>query len=160
MSALLAVDVGLHSGLALFGDDGRHRWSRSQNFGALARLRRAAPAILDQTPGVSWLILEGGGALADIWQREGQRRQIAVRIVSAEEWRGDLLYARQQRSGEQAKRTADALARRVLAWSGCSQPKTLRHDAAEAILIGLWWAGQLGWIATPQQIVHGSASFI
>jgi hypothetical protein len=160
MSALLAVDVGLRTGLALFGNDGRIRWARSQNLGAISRLRRAAPAILDQTPDVSWLILEGGGALVDIWQREGQRRQVAVRIVSAEEWRGDLLYARQQRSGEQAKRTADALARRVLAWSGCSQPKTLRHDAAEAILVGLWWAGQLGWIATPQQIIHGSASFI
>ncbi len=157
MSALLAVDVGLHSGLALFGDDGRHRWSRSQNFGALARLRRAAPAILKQTPDVSWLILEGGGALADIWQREGQRRQIAVRIVSAEEWRGDLLYARQQRSGEQAKQYAEVLARRVIAWSGCSQPKALRHDTAEAILVGLWWAGQLGWIANPQQMLHEPA---
>jgi hypothetical protein len=35
------VDLGLRSGLALFGSDGRLRWYRSQNFGSQSRLKRA-----------------------------------------------------------------------------------------------------------------------
>ena len=37
---LLAVDLGLRTGLAAFGDDGRLRWYRSQHFGSTASLRR------------------------------------------------------------------------------------------------------------------------
>ncbi|MEN9933480.1 MAG: hypothetical protein RLZZ387_59, partial [Chloroflexota bacterium] len=32
MTTLLAVDVGLRAGLALFDQDGRLRWYRSHNF--------------------------------------------------------------------------------------------------------------------------------
>ena len=38
MAALLAVDLGVRAGFACWGDDGRLRWYRSQNFGAAARM--------------------------------------------------------------------------------------------------------------------------
>lgn len=43
---LLAVDLGLRSGLALYGRDGRLREYRSQNFGSQSRLKRAVPSVL------------------------------------------------------------------------------------------------------------------
>lgn len=46
MTALLAVDVGVRTGLALYGDAGRLRWYRSHNLGSIARLKRAAPAFI------------------------------------------------------------------------------------------------------------------
>ena len=38
------------------------------------------------------------------------------------------------------------LARQVIEWSGARRPTSLRHDAAEAILVGLWAVLQEGWL--------------
>jgi hypothetical protein len=144
--ALLAVDLGLHTGLALFRGDGRLAWYRSQHFRTAAGLRRAARAILASIAGLHTVVVEGGGRLADVWEREGHRRGVHVRRVSAETWRLELLLAREQRTGAAAKQHADDLARRVIAWSDAARPTALRHDAAEAILVGLWAALDLGWL--------------
>ncbi len=138
MSSLLAVDLGLRTGLALFDSEGRLLWYRSQNFGTAARLRRAVHGLLGGLPELRWLILEGGGNLAEIWMREAERRQICVRRIGAETWRQALLYAREQRSGVQAKQHAADLARKIIEWSAAPRPTSLRHDAAEAIAIGFW----------------------
>ena len=154
MGDLLAVDLGIRTGLARYGQDGRLQWYRSHNFGSAARLRRAVPALLD---GVRYLVVEGGGMLAGIWASEADARGIEVRWVSAETWRAAFMYPRDQRSGEVAKRRADALARGVIAWSGARRPTSLRHDAAEAVLIGLWGVLQLGWLdRLPAGLVHGT----
>ena len=146
MATLLSVDLGLRAGFALYGNDGRLRWYRSQNFGALPRLRRAAQSMLQDLPDLQWLVLEGGGALADSWQKAAERQAIPVIQTSAEVWRQRLLYPRQQRSGVDAKQHADRLARAMIEWSGAPRPTSLRHDAAEAILIGLWGVLQVGWL--------------
>ena len=144
MGELLAVDLGLRTGLALFGADGRLRWYRSQNFGTATRLRRAVHGLLRETPGVRWLVLEGGGNLAEIWTREGERTGLTVVRIPAERWRETLLYTREQRSGAQAKHHAGELARRVIDWSAAPRPTSLRHDTAEAVLVGLWGALHVG----------------
>ena len=46
VSSLLAVDLGLKTGLALYGEDGKLRWYRSKNFGTTARLKRAVYSLL------------------------------------------------------------------------------------------------------------------
>jgi len=143
---LLAVDLGLRSGLALYGPDGRLVEYHSRNFGNRARLKRAVPSVLKALGPLAWLVLEGGGPVADIWEREATRRALQVLRVSAEDWREALLYAREQRSGAQAKDVADALARRVIDWSRAPRPTSLRHDAAEAILLGLWGVLEVGWL--------------
>lgn len=143
---LLAVDLGLRAGLALYGRDGRLHWYRSHNFGTMTRLKRGVYTILHELPQLHWLVLEGGGPLAAVWGKEAARRSIGVMGVSAEEWRARLLTDRQQRSGVEAKQNADTLARAVIDWSGADRPTTLRHDAAEAILIGLWGVHQVGWL--------------
>jgi hypothetical protein len=146
---LLAVDLGLRTGLALYGADGRLRWYRSQNFGTNARLRRGAFGVLKDLSGVEHLVLEGGGTLAELWAKEGERRGLRVRVVDAETWRRALLYPRERRSGAEAKAAADTLARRVIEWSGAARPTSLRHDAAEAILVGLWGVLQARWLDGP-----------
>ncbi len=140
------MDLGLRSGMALFGEDGRLRWYRSQNFGSQTRLKRAVPSVLQSAGPLAWLVLEGGGPIADVWEREAARRALPVLRVAAEDWRAVLLYAREQRSGSDAKDAADGLARRVIEWSGAPRPTSLRHDAAEAILLGLWGAREVGWL--------------
>jgi hypothetical protein len=136
---LLAVDGGLRTGLALFARDGSLLWYRSHHLANRAHLKRAVRQILGDLPGLQWLAVEGGGTLAEIWLKEAERRGIAAQRVQAERWRAALLLPRQQRSGRQAKQVADDLARSIIARSGAARPTALRHDAAEAILIG-WWA--------------------
>ena len=147
--ALLAVDLGLRTGLAFFGRNGRLQTYHSQNFGTRARLKRGAASLLQAHPSLERLVLEGGGDLAQVWLREGERRGLAVRIVDAHTWRQALLLSREQRTGKQAKEAADGLARAVIGWSGAAAPRgPLRHDAAEAIGAGLWGVMEAGWLDT------------
>lgn len=150
MHSLLAVDMGVKTGLALYGSDGRLIWYRSQNFGNAARLRRGVKSLLSELSDLRWLVIEGGGPLADIWLTEAQRHQLSTQQISAETWRQQFLYQRDQRNSVVAKQKADQLARLVIEWSSARRPTSLRHDAAEAILVGLWGVLHVGWLdATP-----------
>lgn len=144
--ALLAVDVGVRLGLAVYGRDGRLRSYGSRNLGNAARLRRAIAHMLDAVPELEFLLLEGGGPAAEAWIREAARRLITFQQIGAERWREQLLNARHRRSGIAAKRAAEGIARRVIAWSEAPRPTSLRVDAAEAILIGLWGVLDRGWL--------------
>jgi hypothetical protein len=149
MPALLAVDLGLHTGLALYRDDGRLAWYRSQHFGNMVRLRRGVHGLLDALTELDRLVLEGGGPIAEVWRREADRRGLVVRSVAAERWRTLFFIPSERADADRAKRSAQALARRVIAWSGAPRPTSLRHDAAEAILIGLWGVIDAGWLDRP-----------
>ncbi len=143
---LLAVDVGLRTGLAAYGRDGRLRWCRSHHWADRTRMRRAVRGVLRATAPVAWVVLEGGGPLAELWKREADRVGSATMVVAAETWREALLWPRQRRTGQAAKRHAGVLARRAIAWSGLPRPTSLRSDAAEAVLVGLWATVHLGWL--------------
>lgn len=144
MATLLGIDLGLRTGLALYGETGRLLWYRSRHFGTATQLRGGIFAILKELPDLRWLVLEGGNAYGDLWRHEATRRGVAVLQIDAGVWRGQLLYAREQQSGWAAKQYAGDLARQVIAWSGAARPTALRHDTAEAILIGLWGALAVG----------------
>jgi hypothetical protein len=102
-----------------------------------------------------WLVLEGGGPLAETWKREAARRRIAVRQISAEAWRQPLLHPRQQRTGAHAKANAVDVARRVVIWSEAPRPTAMRDDTAEAILIGLWGVLEVGWLTHLPELMRG-----
>ena len=144
--SLLAVDLGLRTGLAFYARDGKLKWYRSRNFGNRSRLRKAADAIFRETGDVDVLVLEGGGDIAIPWVREAERRGIRVIQLHAGKWRQLLLLSRNQRSGKDAKKHADKLARKIIDWSEAKKPTSLTHDAAEAICIGLWGVYEVGWI--------------
>ena len=151
---LLAVDLGLRTGLALYGADGRLVSYRSQNLGSMARLRRAAGSVLADHPDAQRLVLEGGGDIAELWKKAAERAGRRARVIDAGIWRRALLLPREQRSGAGAKAAADGLARAVIEWSGAPRPKgPLRHDAAEAIAVGLWGVINAGWLeAVPEAV--------
>ncbi len=152
-NCLLAVDVGLRTGLALYGADGRLQWYRSHHFPRVGSLKRHAYGLLNELMPLSWLVLEGGGPAADVWIRDAQRRGVDVLQTQAQTWRAVLLYTREQRSGELAKARAIELARRIIDWSGAPRPTSLRHDTAEAICVGLWGVLQVGLLeAMPSEL--------
>ncbi|MFP4071538.1 MAG: hypothetical protein ACLFTB_05775 [Desulfovibrionales bacterium] len=143
---LLGVDLGIRTGIALYDPHGKLLQYRSQNYGTMTRLRRGAHGVMQETQGLSWLVLEGGGAVASLWQREAEKNSIRVITIGAEQWRNDLFHPRARRTGVMAKESAIEAARLIIAWSGASRPTTLRHDAAEAILTGFWGVLRLGWL--------------
>jgi hypothetical protein len=154
MKLLLAVDLGLRTGLALYGKDGKLIWYRSHNFGTTDRLRRAAHRILNEIPGLSTIVIEGGGNLAVVWEKEARERDVLFFQVGAEAWRELFLFPRERRTGQDAKKHAGELARRIIEWSGAARPTSLRHDAAEAILIGLWGVVRLGWMTVIPEVIR------
>ena len=155
---LLAVDLGLRTGFALYGADGRLQRYRSQNLGSRSRLRKAAPSLIAQhSKDLERVVLEGGGAIAEVWKGAARRRGVRARIVDAQEWRRLLLLPRERRRGVDAKAAADGLARDIITWSGAPNPKgALRHDAAEAICVGLWGCIDAGWLpGVPEPLRRG-----
>jgi hypothetical protein len=154
VDALIAVDVGLRTGLALYGRDGRLVWYRSHHFGTPSHLRRAVRGWLDAWPQLCCIVLEGGGHLAEIWKREAAKHHVPVRQISAEHWRRQFLLPRQQRHRASAKDHAIKLARRMIAWSHARRPTSLRDDAAEAILVGLWGVLEVGWLTQLPEVVQ------
>jgi hypothetical protein len=143
---LLAVDVGLHTGLALFSEEAQLLWYRSHHFSAPAKLKKVIGKLLRDDPRPTHLLLEGGGPLAELWLMEADKLALTAEQIHAQQWRERLFYARQHRSGAQAKREADNLARQVIEKLGAKKPTSLRHDTAEAILIGLYGLLMLGWL--------------
>lgn len=152
---LLAVDAGLRAGLALYGRDGRLRWYRSRNYGTIGRLKKAVYGLMGEVEELAQVVVEGGGNAAAPWVKEATRREIPVLQVHAAAWRDVLMLSRNRRTGADAKTRADALARRVIEWSGADRPTSLRHDAAEAILVGLWAAVEVGWLEEVPGAVKG-----
>ena len=57
-----------------------------------------------------------------------------------------MLLPRERYDRMRLKEKAEALARTVIDWSDAPRPTSLRHDAAEAILIGLWGVLEVGWL--------------
>jgi hypothetical protein len=141
---LLAVDIGLRFGLAEFDAAGRLVRYSSRHAANRTVLRRAVEVVLSGLPALRHVVLEGGGPLAEQWARAAGRRGIGVLQTTAEHWRGELLLSREQRTGQQAKRVADGLARELIRRHGARAPTSLRHDAAEAILLGAWACPRLG----------------
>jgi hypothetical protein len=144
--SLLAVDLGLRTGLALYGRDGRLVWYRSQHFAGRQTLRSGVAGLLEEHRGVSRIVMEGGGPLATIWQRQAAVRKIPTLLIHAETWRRSFFGDEYIADRRGAKRDAGVMARRVIDWSGADKPTSLRHDAAEAILVGLWGVLELRWL--------------
>lgn len=142
---LLAIDLGLRSGLAAFAADGTLVRYRSTNFGSRGRLRSAAWGVLSDYESLAEIVLEGDRNLAALWEKAAQKQRVAVTEVAPETWREDLFDPSEMRNAHDAKESAIALSRRYIDFCDLPSPTSLRHDAAEAICIGLWRAHQLRW---------------
>lgn len=136
---LLAIDLGYKCGFAYFDGEGRLDRYGSTNFGNRSRFKRGAyQLVADAGSSLQVIVVEGDSSLAAVFEKLANKRDVDLVQVSPRTWRRELLLPRQMRSGADAKEAADALAREVISWSELPGPTSLRHDAAEAILIGLW----------------------
>ncbi len=144
---LLAVDSGLRSGLALYEYPARLRWYRATNFGTPPRLRRGITQLLRESPHIETIVIEGGGPLVKLWERVAQEHHLECTVVSAENWRHDLLLPREQRRRHCAKLSAISRATSAIQALQAPAPRSpLQRDAAEAILVGLWAVWRRGWL--------------
>ncbi len=142
---LLAVDLGLRSGLATYHRSGNLIDYRSTNFGSRRRLKQAVYGLIKDAGPPAHLIVEGDRNLGAIWRKAGDKLGAQFHEVSPKTWRQAVLEPHQRRDAATAKEAADTLARRVIEITGAERPTSLRHDAAEAILIGWWGLHHLGW---------------
>lgn len=154
MEFLLSVDLGIRTGLAMYGSDKKLYWFRSQNFGSAARLRRAIPWLLNQEEDLAYVIIEGGGPLLKIWDAELNKRNLEVIKIMADHWRSDLLYFREQQNRNDAKANAIVYAGRVIEKLSDRRATSLDDNSAEAILIGLYGMKRLNWIDSVNQILR------
>ena len=143
---LLAVDAGLRTGLALYARNGMLCWYRSHHLADQQKLKRLIAKLLRSPPLPTHIYLEGGGPVAELWQREARKLGRMFVQLHADQWRGQLFYARQHPSGRVAKQQALDMATRVIHLLGQKKPTGLRHDTAEAILVGLYGLLDLGWL--------------
>ncbi len=143
---LLAVDAGLHTGLALYRHDSRLLWYRSHHLADQQKLKRLIATLLRSTPQPTHIYLEGGGPLAELWQREAVKLECVFVQLHADQWRERLFYDRQHPSGRVAKQQALKVASAVIDHLSHKKPTALRHDTAEAVLIGLYGLLDLGWL--------------
>ena len=153
MSQLLAVDLGLRCGLASFSDAGRLLWYRARHFRNMEALKRGAFRIFQENAALSYVVVEGDAHLAEIWSRQAAKQGATSICVAAETWRERLLLPREQRNGRQAKSFASQFAMDAIRAFDAPRPTSLRHDAAEAICIGVWGLLEVGWLPElPRQL--------
>jgi hypothetical protein len=145
---LVAVDLGLRTGIAVFDGTGAVRSVTSRNLGRRSRLRGAARAVVGEQDRLDVLVVEGDRGLAAAWERQAAPRGARCLQVTPEVWRARLLHPRERRDGRAAKAAADPLARTAIATLGGQRVTSLRHDAAEAVLIGVWGLLEVGWLDT------------
>ncbi len=84
-----------------------------------------------------FIIMEGSYNVGKIWIKKGIKINVPVYFVSPDRWRKDI-FGTGNLSTDEAKKLAVRYAREIIIDSGLSPPKLIHHDAAEAILIGLW----------------------
>lgn len=142
-SRVLAIDLGLHCGIACLegatnGNPPRLLWHRSAHFGTTRQMKSAIFPLLREAGPLALLVLEGDRNLGQPWLRAAEKQDIPAVLLAAERWRAESLLIREQRSGKDAKKAADRLAREIIHASGLSAPHRLQHDAAEAIVLGFW----------------------
>lgn len=144
MSTLLAIDLGLKCGYAYFDAEGRLKRYGSTNFGNRSRFKRGAYQFVKDGDGLDFLVVEGDRNLGEVFEKLAAKYEMEFQNVAPATWRKELLLPRQRRSGSDAKEAADEYARQIIDWSGLPGATSLRHDAAEAILIGLWGSLHVG----------------
>ena len=150
---LLAIDLGLRFGWSCFQEDGDLVAYGSHHCGQANKLSAVAYRSLSRLPRGSALIVEGNGDLLRVWRRYAQKYEITYLNISAERWRGDCLSTKYLHDGRAAKKRAELIASRLIRARSGRGSTSLRHDAAEACLIGWWGLHHLSWIdeATFQQ---------
>jgi hypothetical protein len=149
---VMSVDLGVKTGMAVFSAEGRLLWFGSRNYGSKNSLRSDLPRLLQQYAPLRMLVLEGGGALEEIWLREASYRHIPVTSFHAGHWRELFFGSESLMHTGRAKEKAVELARSVIVSMGEHRSTVPVHHAAEAILAGLCYLYEEGKVVFPAEV--------
>jgi len=159
---LMAVDLGLKSGVSLFDDRGhllryeQFLFDRENLLEAFEDIineweAEAADRVGDEQSNGSWKIthiaIEGGDTgLLDTWAQAAPDHSILR--VSPEEWRSELLIKKESQNGATSKEASRLIARQVVADFGLMDLHVGKFptDVAESVCLGMYVARRLGWI--------------
>ena len=145
---LIAIDLGLKSGLAVYDQQGLISY-RATRFPSAKAIKRAAWPVLYEIDSLTHVFVEGDKDLASHWRRAAEKLSLSFQSVRPEQWREGVLLPRQRRAGSVAKRAALGRAHELIRESVAPAPKVpLTSDVAEAILIGYWATRYLGWCSS------------
>jgi hypothetical protein len=166
-SLLMAVDLGLRTGVCLFNSAGELLCYEYFHFESVSELQMGAKILLkewendankntdiskdDDRWQVSHVAIEGTDPpLAKAWKQAVHEieQPIAVLFVKPEEWREDILTEEERSSGTCSKLASTQIALRVISRYGRKTSDVLecQTDVAESILLGLYMSCRLGWI--------------
>ena len=157
---LMAVDLGLRTGVSLYNDKGKLVRYEQFQFDSPDALQDAASEMLDQWEveasnsthnwAVTRIAIEGGDPLLrEAWNQAANGKR-ALLQVRPEEWRADLLLRKENMDGESAKAASRLIARQIVAdygVNGVLHNGKFQTDMAESILLGLHISRRLGWIS-------------
>lgn len=164
---LLAVDIGLKSGVALYNRQGAlvryeqfyfdrntlasdaeelvQQWENDIN--NETDLAMEYDDVGNKPWKITHIAMEGADAkLMNAWADAAPNRSILR--VSPEEWRSGLLVAKERKSGPDAKAASRLIARQIVGDFGVMEQHSgkFKTDVAEAVVMGFYVARKLGWI--------------
>ena len=160
---LVSLDLGLRFGWAFYTQEGLLIGYGSHHCGGRVQLKKCAYALIQSLPQGSEVWIEGGGPLLKFWSKPAVKRNFKVKTFHAHQWRtlcfGLSSSSSKSLSTKEAKSKALVWAKYLIELQ-CHQKKldsgsmgqklkkvsSLRHDTAEAILMGWWALFQTGWI--------------
>ena len=161
---LLAVDLGLKSGVALYNKQGKllryeqHLFNRDKLDDEIKAIVEGWESDIQSSDTMSssneepWTVtkiaLEGGDvAIFNAW--DSAAKDISITRVSPEEWRFHLLSEKERISGAASKAAARLIARQVVSDFGImgNHEGKFKTDVAEAVLLGFYVCKKLGWIS-------------
>ena len=145
---LLAIDLGLRLGWSCFQSNGQLIAYGSHHCGQANKLNAISYKALKALPFGSHIVVEGNGRLLKYWSKNAVKFDLGLTIIHAEQWRATCLSAADRQDGKLAKLAALRLAHKLIRVTAQHGAVTLRHDAAEACLIGWWGLHHVGWIST------------
>ena len=144
---LLAIDLGLRLGWSCFQSDAQLIAYGSHHCGQANKLNALSYKALKALPLGSHVIIEGNGRLLKYWTKNAAKFDLDLTIIHAERWRATCLSTATSHDGKLAKNAALKIAHQLIRNRAKQGAVTLRHDAAEACLIGWWGLHHLGWIS-------------
>ena len=165
---LVAVDLGLRTGLALYSDDGRLLEYEHAIFESEEGLQASCVKLMadweakyqshgDKSYHITHVAIEGADvALRSVWRSIVEDvLHCQMLLVKPEEWRSDLLLAKEQTSGEAAKEASRLIARQLVAdYGGMLHEGKFPTDVAEAVLLGYHVSRRLAWIPRKEPCIR------
>ena len=169
---LLAVDLGLRSGVSMYNSQGQLLRYEQFHFDRETLPQVARDIVEDwefecndssdkaneatRKPfRITHIAIEGGDPVfREAWAET--RGDVSVLSVPPEEWRAGLLTKKERKSGKDAKAAARLIARQVVSEFGTMDlhDGKFKTDVAESVVLGMYVARKLGWISTQGPVVR------